>query len=187
MARLFIGLPVNQEAAALLKTPYERLGMYGSMLKLVKPVNYHITIKFIGECDSGIADAIERDFGGIPLKLQGINYVIRGLGAFPETKRASVIWCGLRTDSAAIKHIHSAINDFIGRFGIKSPAEEFVPHLTIARVRKGRTITRDIVKFIEDNGSALYGESYFGKVILYSSRLTPDGPVYTELKAIEFE
>ena len=58
------------------------------------------------------------------------------------------------------------------------------PHLTLARVKSGRKISGDLLKFVEKNRNMRFGESAFRRLSLFSSKLTPDGPVYTELKAI---
>ncbi|MDY6934184.1 MAG: RNA 2',3'-cyclic phosphodiesterase [Spirochaetota bacterium] len=185
MARLFIALPLEGEGVTSpLKPIVEYLNQHNQLLKVVSTNNYHITIKFLGECDENKANKIIESFPNIELSKGDIPFRISGIGAFPEAKRASVIWCGIKTDARIIDNIFKDIENFSSHFGFQKEKRRFIPHLTLARVRKGKRMTEDIVKFIEKNSDRYFGESSFKKLVLYSSNLTPKGPQYTELKYI---
>lgn len=185
MNRLFVALPVDKDIKELLYPTYEYLLSQDNLLKTVSPDNYHITVKFLGECEGNIANAIESTFLGITIPQGEIPYTVKGLGAFPDIKKPSVLWAGLSTDKDRISQIHKAVDKFSSNFKFKEEKEEFIPHITLARVRRGRKIAGDLLKYIEKNEAVTYGQSAFTKLSLYSSKLTPDGPVYSEIKSIK--
>ena len=65
MIRLFIALPIEDDALPLLRGVHAAIGNRGSLLKIVPPENYHITLKFLGNCDDDLARRIESAFGGL--------------------------------------------------------------------------------------------------------------------------
>jgi RNA 2',3'-cyclic 3'-phosphodiesterase len=186
MTRLFIALPVEGEVRTLLEPTYRFLTGHDHILKAVATDNYHITVKFLGECDGNIASAIESTFLEIPVTAGEIPYEMAGLGSFPDLRKPTVLWAGLSVDGARLAGIRSSVEKYASRFRFKEEKRDFVPHLTIARVKSGRKVSGDLLKYIESNKETSYGHSIFNRLSLFSSRLTPEGPVYKELKSISF-
>lgn len=186
MTRLFIGLPIDDALRATLRPIYEFLSGNAHLLKAVPPENYHVTIKFLGECDGNVANAIESTFFEIPVPESEISYTLSGMGAFPDIRKPTVIWAGLNADSDVMTRLYKNVERFTANFRFKEEKRAFVPHLTLARLKSGRRITGDLLKYMEKNRDTVYGESAFTGLTLYSSRLTPDGAVHTALKTISF-
>jgi 2'-5' RNA ligase len=186
MTRLFIALPIGGEIRSALQPVHAYLLGYEGLIKTVAPENYHITVKFLGECEGNTAKAIESTFPEIAAPQGEIPFTLKGLGAFPDIRKPSVLWTGLITDSEKISLLHKNVARFAANFKFKEEKREYSPHLTIARVRSGRKITGDLLKFLEKNRETSYGESSFKRLSLFASKLTPEGPVYTELKSISF-
>ncbi len=186
MTRLFIALPIDGGIRDALQPSYEFLCGYENFLKPVAPANYHITVKFLGECEGNVATAIESTFLEITAPSGEIEFTLAGIGAFPDVKKPNVIWAGLRTDAAKMAIIHKNVEKFTANFRFREEKREFTPHLTIARMKNGRKVAGDLLKFMEKNRDTEFGASSFKRLTLYSSRLTPQGPVYTELKSITF-
>ncbi|HSV97351.1 MAG TPA: RNA 2',3'-cyclic phosphodiesterase [Spirochaetota bacterium] len=186
MTRLFIGLPIDAQMRTALRPAYEFLSGHDHVLKAAPPENYHITVKFLGECDGNVANAIESTFLEIPVPTVDIPFTLSGMGAFPDMKKPTVIWAGLRAEAELMGQLLKNVERFASNFRFRHEKRQFTPHLTLARLRSGRKITGDLLKFIEKNTDTLYGESLFTRLSLYSSRLTPDGAVYTELKSKSF-
>lgn len=184
MTRLFIGLPLNSSLAGNLSEVQDFLTRNSFLIKPVQPENYHLTLKFLGECEGGLARDVEKGFEALSLKPGDLSYALTGLGSFPDLKRATVLWCGLETDMKRLQSLHGDIEKFTASLGFPREKKPLVPHLTLGRVRKGRKLTGEIISFFEKNRNSRFGESSFDKMILYASRLTPGGPVYQPLKTL---
>ncbi len=186
MPRLFIALPLNENTTnESTKKLYDYLTRYEKELKIVSPENYHITLKFIGNCNDKTAKKIEENFNYIAGSAKVIPYTLFGLGVFPELKNANVIWAGIKTDEAMINKLYMTVENFASDFGIKKENNKFTPHLTLARVRKGKKLNENIRQYLVENKELFLYESSFKKIVLFSSELTSEGPIYTEIKSIQ--
>jgi RNA 2',3'-cyclic 3'-phosphodiesterase len=186
MPRLFIALPLNENTSnENTKDLYNYLNRYDKELKVVSPENYHITLKFIGNCSDKIANKIEENFNHIAGSTKVIPFTIFGLGVFPELKNANVIWAGIKTDETVINKLHQSVENFASDFGIKKEKNKFTPHLTLARLRKGKKLNENVRQYLVENKELFLYESFFKKIVLVSSELTSEGPIYTEVKSIQ--
>jgi 2'-5' RNA ligase len=186
MTRLFLALPVENEVVPLIRPVADFLSRFGQALKPVAMNNLHITLKFFGECDGVLARAVEEAFPEIALPGAEVPFTVAGLGAFPDVKRATVLWTGLKAEGNGIERLYRDVEKLYARLGLREEKRDFVPHLTVARVRRGMKLTDDLVRYIEKNGATVYGESSFRRIVLFSSKLTPRGPVYTPVKEARF-
>lgn len=58
--------------------------------------------------------------------------------------------------------------------------KDFVPHLTLGRIKDFRSIT-NLIDLIKDNATTEVGKFEVNSVILFKSTLTPKGPIYDKL------
>lgn len=187
MPRLFIALPVNNIVNDKINELHNYLNN-NNELNVVSPENYHITMKFLGECNEKITHKIADNFNNSIFDFKKIiSYAIFGLGVFPDLKNPNVIWAGIKTDESAMNKLNQNIEAFSSNLGFKKDNNKFTPHLTVARLRKGNKLNEKIRQFIVENKELFFFESVFNKLVLYSSNLTKEGPIYTELKSVDFE
>ncbi len=182
--RLFFALPIDSETGKSLKPVFRKLSEYKINLTVVSPENYHITLKFLGNVREHEFQSLIRQLNSFTIEKKTLSYTARGLGAFPAIRRARVLWCGIQTDTEYIEYIKNSVEDIALNVGIKREKRRFKPHLTLARVRKKSAVSDDIISYIEQNRDTEYIESVFSKLVLYESRLSQDGPQYTELESI---
>ena len=187
MSRLFIALPIDESAGISLQKVEKFLFNYNSFLKIVPGNKYHITLKFLGETNNITADKIISSFKNINISKEQIKYNLEGIGAFPNTGRASVIWCGIKTKDDRLKTLHKEIENFAHNFDFKKDNREYKPHLTLARVKKNKKIPHDLIDYIRENRDTFFGKLFFKKIVLFQSKLTQAGPEYSELYSISFK
>lgn len=187
MNRLFIALPIDETIIKNLQPVYSALLQYDDLLKVVEPSLYHLTLKFIGECEGNVARTIESEFASLRFTTPPIPYSVKGIGMFPNSKNPSVLWTAIETDNKLLTQIVAHIQNFAKKYGIKEEDRPFVPHLTIARIRKGRKLTEAIHKRLQTFSTQEFGQATFNRIILFSSKLTPQGPIYTALKEINLQ
>ncbi|MFC1669824.1 RNA 2',3'-cyclic phosphodiesterase [Spirochaetota bacterium] len=180
MKRLFVGLPVSIEVKKALQNTSDYLKQFDSILKIVPPKNYHITLKFLGKTDGDVYKKIHEDFSELDFGIPPINISIKGLGAFPRVNNATVIWSGLRTDES-MNTLFNSVENFFTKHGYKKENRKFNPHLTLARVRNKKKIPRELVDHIIKNSETDYIDSAFQEIVLFESELTSGGPKYIRL------
>ncbi len=144
-------------------------------VKLVERENIHATIKFLGEIDEKMLDMIIKKMEEI--KFSRFSAKLTGMGAFPNERRARVIWIGIKSDE--FLQLGNRINDILKNIG----ENNFSPHLTVARLKE----SSDVSDFIKNYRNTFFGEYDISSFSLFKSTLTPAGPIYTELKRFKAE
>lgn len=150
-------------------------------LKIVKPENIHITVRFLGEISSAM---IERVFGEMEkVDFAPFDIEIKGLGAFPNLRHINVVWAGIRRGANDLRKIYYQLEPNLQKIGLRPDDKGFSPHLTIARVRAGKR--RDLLaKLINDLEGYEFGIVKARCLRLKKSVLTPQGPIYSTLREV---
>lgn len=175
--RCFVALPIpdkyRQECQALVAS----LEKHSLPVKWVASHNFHVTLKFIGETRE---EMLPKIIAKVALSVQGvppISLSLETVGVFPLQGTPRVIWVGIRQKEDRLGALAKQLNHQLAALGFPADARGFSPHLTLGRVRSGSTIERVLLKR-EFSTKTFQGS----EVVLYESRLTPLGPVYTPLK-----
>lgn len=153
----------------------------GANLKLVKPQNIHITMRFLGNITSHIVDSIYQEMEKV--SFNPFDVEIRGLGAFPSLNYARVVWAGIQKGADELANVSNQLEPSLRRLGFKPDPKGFSPHLTIARVRTGRNKTA-LFQCIKDLADYEFGTVEAECLRLKKSVLTPKGPIYSTLKEV---
>jgi len=182
--RLFIALPVDDRALIKpLGSIYSDLNKYSSILKSVSIENLHITMKFLGDVDEDKMLKMADLFSSLE-NPGSIEYTIKGAGCFPSLSAPSVIWAGIQCDMGIMSKLYSLVEDFCESFGFERETRRFIPHLTVARVRRGKDIPPGLKEFIKSNKERVYGTSVFNRLVLFESKLDKTGPEYISLAEV---
>lgn len=182
MIRSFIAFDVDDEK--IIKNLSEAQLMLlktGADLKLVKPQNIHVTIRFLGGIPPSMIERVYSEMKRVAFSPFDIE--IRGLGAFPNLRRINVIWAGVRKGTDELRNIYYQLEPNLQKLGLRPDSKGFSPHITIARVRTGRKKGElaDLIKKFED---CEFGVLRARCLRLKKSILTPQGPIYSTLKEV---
>ena len=74
-----------------------------------------------------------------------------------------------------LARVSERIREATANLGNPPETSSFVPHVTLARLRHAC----DLTKWIDQQKSTLFFQGDFNQVVLFSSKLTNRGPVYT--------
>jgi len=164
---------------AILRQPQEKIGWLGRGVKWVEPENLHLTLKFLGDTPEELLPKIEEDLSDACAVSQPFNLSIQGVGCFPNKTRPRAYWAGL-TPSKSLKELQRDIAGRMDDLGFEPEEKEFVPHLTVARIKEPIGKERMTSAFLNFN---LQSEPFtVTDVSLVRSTLRQEGPIYTVLK-----
>ena len=145
----------------------------------VSKQNMHFTLLFLGEISEETAENVKKALASINFKPIDVRFT--HVGAFPNPKFPRVIWIG--TDEASAKQLvelAGQVEQKLIPLGFKSD-KPFKPHLTIFRV-KNKTV--DISKKLERFKETNLGKDIISELKFKQSILTPNGPIYSDLKVV---
>jgi 2'-5' RNA ligase len=145
--------------------------------RFVPADNLHVTLRFIGDVEEEKAEAIGEALRGSDLPSTD-RFEIRfsGLGAFPNEKKSRVLWVGLMGGARGLKTLAEQVDRCLQGVGIAPEERPFRPHLTLARIKKGRENTSRLIESVsprEDVSSLVH------EVVLFQSDLGPPQAVHT--------
>jgi RNA 2',3'-cyclic 3'-phosphodiesterase len=170
LIRLFVGIELPEAVR-------ERLaGLRGGIpgAKWVPPENMHLTLRFIGEVEYGLAD----DLDAALAKLQSPRFdlTLDGVGFFGKPAAARTLWVGVRK-CEALTRLQAKVEIAVQRLGLPAEERKYSPHVTLARLR-GVPAAR-LQRFVEANGHFLAGPLPVAHFVLFSSALGSGNAVYT--------
>jgi len=141
----------------------------------------HLTLKFLGDIARNqiepILAALREALGEQP----PLQVRAQGLGAFPNLRRPRVVWVGLTGEG--LKELSETVETALMPLDFPPGEREFMPHLTLGRVRSLRGWER-VLAVVKEYEQTNFGESRVEQVTLYQSELRPDGAVYSPLGSI---
>lgn len=135
--RLFVALGLDDPTRAALDAALEPVRASAPAgVRWTPPGNWHITLQFLGsvaqERTPSIAAACARALDGRP----GFEWSVGRLGAFPDPRRARVIWVGVDRGQAQIGDLAGVVMAATSALGFDTEPRSFTPHITLGRSRR---------------------------------------------------
>lgn len=181
--RLFIAIAIPSEIRSALTAFVNELQEFAPKAKWVRPQNLHVTLKFLGETEGAKLGQIERNLQAMP-KTTTVKLDFRGLGFFPNEKRARVLWAGMES-SAKLSVLAEDIDRSMHALGFPLEERPFTPHLTLARFNPPGLPT-NLLSAVRDRTACEFGSLTTREFHLIESKLKSTGAEYTTLKSFPF-
>ncbi len=184
--RCFIAVPLDNELRKNVKKIQKKFKILENSLKFVKSENLHITVKFLGNVNKTQIEQIKQNVRVALKNREPFQMEICGIGVFPSINYVRVIWLGVENGREELIKLMKNVDEKFERLGFKRE-KNYVPHLTLARVKNVRVNEKEkLKKLIEELKNVRIGCMKVSTLVLYRSELLPSGPVYTELFRWEF-
>ncbi|MDE2939573.1 MAG: RNA 2',3'-cyclic phosphodiesterase [Chloroflexota bacterium] len=184
--RVFVALDLPDLAKAVLRQTVQELeSVLPAGVRWVDPGGIHLTLKFLGDVDTGSVDLLlgamdkaARKFGtrSFPLSLSA-------LGVFPNAREPRVLWAGVEGDLEALARLQLLMDEALSEVGFARERRPFRPHLTLGRVRD-QVSQPERKRIGEVMGKArLAGDHCWEarEIHLIRSTLTPGGAIYDSI------
>lgn len=172
-----IGEGIRENAVGL----QEQLAKTGAAVKWVTPESLHITLLFLGEVDDRELHTVCRAVREIAAREPPFPLRVSGVGAFPTVRRPKIAWAGIVDGAEELRRLHEKLEPKMLDLGCYRKEErEFTPHLTLGRVKSeadGFKLAPELTKRLPWEG----GRTVVDEVLVFSSVLEEDGPIYTVL------
>ncbi|MGM0418655.1 MAG: RNA 2',3'-cyclic phosphodiesterase [Thermodesulfobacteriota bacterium] len=178
--RTFIAAHIPEETREKIYTIRRLLRNELKSVRWINSENLHLTLKFLGNISPDSSDKIAEVLDNSLDEFSGFNMNLSGLGVFPDERRPRVIWAGLDGELSRLSVMADKINKSLISYDLGSKKNHFTPHITIGRFNKNKT-EKNILNIIEKYSSMIDGYFLMDEIILYESRLTEKGAIYTPI------
>lgn len=149
-------------------------------IKWVEEHNMHLTLKFFGETDEEQIPMISKAIQLSVATSQRFKMEVAHTGVFGSTYKPRVIWFGIHAGEQ-LQHLYMTMTERLLLVGIEPDRQNFVPHLTIGRV-KYIGDKNYFQKVINRYSHMHVQETQVHEVLLMESVLTSRGPEYSVLE-----
>ena len=141
--RAFIAIDLSEEIQLRLEEVQKnyRAQLDSIPIRWVAAENIHLTLKFLGETTPKQAEQIQKALQKIKFKQFTIN--LDGTGMFPNEKKPRVLWVGIKPENELCE-LQKKIDETLK--GLVKPEENYIPHITLARIKKPKKLPELDVK-----------------------------------------
>jgi 2'-5' RNA ligase len=175
--RAFFGLPLPEEHRQALDEHLAGWAAAAPQFRWTPAGNLHLTIRFLGQVDQALAEAIVDRLEDRGLK--GLDLQLRELGTFRRGRLARVVWLGLGSGADDAAALAADVEEECVRAGLEPEARRFNAHLTLARAR-----ARDGAALPPLSPPPELAKWRAAELILYRSHLGRAGSVYEPLRRV---
>lgn len=168
MPRLFTGLDIPDDVANTLSLL--RGGLVGA--RWISPENYHITLRFMGDIDDGVASDVFyalQNTGRTPFAV-----TIEGLDVFGGDKPRALV---ARVEpTPQLIELQAEQERLMRRMGLPAETRKFTPHVTLARLRD--TTSYHVANFLGLSSHLPPMRFIVDEFLVFSSRASIGGGPY---------
>jgi 2'-5' RNA ligase len=168
LPRLFTGLEIPAGIADELARL--RGGVAGA--RWIEPGNYHITLRFIGDVDLGVARDIAETLCDIRRPRMPIEF--EGLGWFGAEKPRAIV-AKIRS-APQLSELQAEHERLLRRLGLAPETRNFAPHVTLARLRRGSALS--VADYLGHRAFLARRRFEAARFVLYSARASTGGGPY---------
>jgi 2'-5' RNA ligase len=139
--RLFFAIELSNAVRVALDHAVAPLRAAEPELAWVRAGKLHLTMKFLGDVDDPGAERLAAAADAVAARHRPFEMTLGGVGAFPNFRRARVVWMGVEHDPR-LELLHHDLELACGEAGFEVEGRPFRPHITLARVRTPLTLER---------------------------------------------
>ena len=180
--RSFLAIELAEDLVPKILDVQKEFKKTNANIKYVPSQNMHFTLKFFGNIDLDMVEDISMAVEKVIKNYSSFELNIKTCGCFPNMKVIKVLWLGL-DEGSPIKDLQKDLDKEFRKLGFKKE-KNFISHLTIGRVKSPKN-KQEIRKTIEKLEDIEIGQMTVSKICLKKSTLTPQGPIYEDIKVFE--
>lgn len=174
--RLFIAIRINPTEEFLRRVYFLKNNLDADLINWIREDHYHLTLQFIGNTSTRLIPAIIKNLKLKIDELKSYELMIKGVGIFGSQYNPKVIWFGVEPFSK-LTQLHQEIQSSLEKIVVLKNGQNFVPHLSIARIKKIED-KNHFQKVIAMANQDLIQVQDLKEIILFESILNTKGAEY---------
>jgi RNA 2',3'-cyclic 3'-phosphodiesterase len=133
--RLFLAINLEPEVRKAIVDATASLRTAAPTLSWIDETRLHLTLKFLGERRADVVGPLSDSVNAVTAGHTPFSMELRDIGAFPNFRRARVVWMGIEREPR-LELLHHDIELACEQLGFELDGRPFRPHLTLARVKE---------------------------------------------------
>lgn len=187
--RVFLAIETPDAVREALTSPLNALQALGEFLRINPVDRMHLTLHFLGHQPRPVVEQLQPALAAVVSRHQRLRLTAQGVGAFPDIRRAHVLWAGITgADLPRLAALQFDLGTAL-RAAAVAVDDRFHPHLTLARIRRPlRARERPmLLDWSTRWGAVTFGDVRVDRVQLMRSQLGGGGPRYTTLGTFDLQ
>jgi len=180
--RLFFAIELGDDLLDLLEETTAPLVAEAPELAWVARDKRHLTLKFLGDVDEAAVPRLTMAADRAAGRQASLEMSVRELGAFPNFRRARVVWIGVEQDPR-LELLHHDLEEACVYEGFEVEGRPFRPHITLARVRTPLPVQRMRSLARVARSVRVRATVPVERITLFESTLAPSGARYRRVHA----
>jgi RNA 2',3'-cyclic 3'-phosphodiesterase len=173
--RLFVATEIPDEIRGALAEAVRPVRERFPKARWVPIQNQHVTVKFLGSTYPRLVEWVTATVRQVATRNAVFTTRVEGLGAFPNARRARVLWAGLDDAASAFGRLAADLDESLSE-EFKQEKRAFTPHLTVARFEPRVSMDPDEIAFESDPFEVR-------RIVLFRGHLRRPAPVYESMEA----
>jgi 2'-5' RNA ligase len=183
--RIFVGIKLDEATRENIAKELKPFKKVANSIRWTEIGNIHLTLKFLGEISEDLLGRIEETLLAAKISVGPFPLKITGFGKFPAGDDLHIFWAGV-DDTPQLQTLFAWIENTLAPLGIAREAQPFNPHITLGR-NKARYNFKMLFELLATKQDLFLAECPVTSFQLFSSKLTPAGPLYDVLKEMPLE
>lgn len=173
--RLFIGVGLPEEVTHYFYNLAKALSYKNQIIKPIQFENIHLTIKFIGDTKIDEITKISQSIKDAVKEFHAFNFsIINKLEGFPNFLNARILYGAIGKGTSEFTNLFINVEDELEKIGISKEQKKFIPHITIARMKKNISF----LNITDELDLKKFDDLDCDKINLYESVLSKEGANY---------
>ena len=179
--RAFLAIEPSEDVLQTMVRLQEKLKReISGKVSWTRPQGQHLTLKFFGDIST---DDVKNISAAVQNRIApgwSLNLKIEKPGVFPDARKPRVLWCGTSGDVEKLSALQKQLDGDFAAIGFPEEDRPFRAHLTLARIKDSHGLT-GLGDALTKHSAFVAGEFTCNELILFQSKLTPQGAIYTRL------
>ena len=169
--RLFVAVDLPDSTRQLLAN----LDPHIHGVRWTHPAQMHLTLGFFGDVPENVDLKLREKLTAI--QFGAFFLPVNGVGSFSAKGAPKIVWIGVGKAHPHLFQIYKRVQEAALAVGLEPELRPWHPHITLARCRD--VSAQALRKFLQPNTGFDAGMTRVDAFHLYSSKLTPAGPIHT--------
>lgn len=130
--RIFVAIELTNSIKGELEKNQQKLKGFSEKGRYTDKENFHLTLRFIGECKSEQISLIKMAIDQTTAKQIQFFLNLNKIGSFPKKNR-HIIWAGLDGELDKLHNLYNTLEEALVQFGFPKEERPYNPHITLGR------------------------------------------------------